>query len=205
MGRWSYSNKTEVDSLKKIPIAFLKKHHYFDNGWHSGTITWSRSGEETGNVSIQSEISENEKYFRIIYTQTDNYTGEKKDFDYKIPLTTTPCNFRGVRYWFICPWYKNGVYCGRRVGVLYKNGDYFACRHCYNLTYESCNENKRFRNGAFGILSKSWKAEEYEKIIKRRFYNGKPTRKYRKYLKMSYFSEKEMEWALKKMNKSLMI
>ncbi len=50
---------------------------------------------------------------------TDRQTGEKTDYDYRIPLATTPCNLGGVRWWFICAVSKNGVYCGRRVGKLY--------------------------------------------------------------------------------------
>lgn len=207
MGRWSYSNKCEADHLKNISTAFLKKHGYFnkDLTWRTGTVTWSVNGEKTGDISIEVNINENEPSIRFVYTQTDRNTGEKKDFNYKTKLTTTPCNYGGKRYWFICSLWKNGNYCGRRVGTLYKGGDYFGCRHCYDLTYSSCNENKRFRSGAFGILNKHWKAEEYEGKIKRKFYNGKPTRRYKRYLKMDGFSDIEMELALKELNKSLMI
>ena len=58
-------------------------------------------------------------YVKFNYTVTDRNTGEKTDYDYKVQLTTTPCNLGGVRYWFICPLSKNGVYCGRRVAKLY--------------------------------------------------------------------------------------
>ncbi|MGI0059306.1 MAG: hypothetical protein ACREBJ_06015, partial [Nitrosotalea sp.] len=138
MGRYYYSKKEEADSLKKIQTWFLKKHGYFDRGFHSGMITWTSSwSENKSNISIQSSIFDEEQYIKLNYTQTDRDTGEKKDFDYKIPLTTTPCYFGGKRYWLICPVSKCGVYCGKRVGVLYKLGDYFACRHCYDLSYES--------------------------------------------------------------------
>jgi hypothetical protein len=41
--------------------------------------------------------------------------------------------------------YSNGQYCGRRVAVLYGLRDYFACRHCYRLAYESQQEPIRMR------------------------------------------------------------
>lgn len=172
-------SKTESDGLKKISTSFLKKHKYFE-GFRGGTINWT-SGWSENKSSVGINVSTlDEKYLRIYYTQTDRYTEEKKDFDYKIPLTTTPCNYGGKRYWFTCPWFKNGNYCGKRVGVLYKDGDYFACRHCYNLTYSSRNLSgfsKRFGNVCMPDVDK---AREKVKIM---YYKGKPTRKYLGYLK----------------------
>lgn len=171
-------SKTESDGLKKISTKFLNEHKYYD-GHRYGTINWSNSWSENKN-SVGIEVSALERYLRIHYTQTDNDTGIKKDFDYKIPLTSTPCNYGNVRYWFICPWYKNGNYCGRRVGTLYKDGDYFACRHCYNLTYSSRNLS------GFSKRLGSITAPDVDKAkeqVKRMFYKGKMTRKYLSYLR----------------------
>ena len=57
----------------------------------------------------------------------------------------TKCNYGGHRPWLIC------MDCGRRVGVIYLRVKKFACRHCHNLTYRSCQEsdsrfNKFFQN-----------------------------------------------------------
>jgi len=185
MGRWSYSNKTEADDVKKISTDFLKKHDYF-KGWRSGTITWT-SGWDKHQSSVGIEVStlENEDYLRIHYTQTDRDTGEEKDFDYKIPLTTTPCRYGGKRYWFICPWYKNGIYCGKRVGTLYKDGDYFACRHCYDLTYNSKKTNRRYKFfPLFNVLSLEDKIEKLHAQIKHPYYRDQPTRKQRRLEKL---------------------
>ena len=182
MGGWNSRGKTEADDVKKISVSFLKKHGYF-KGWLSGTMTWTRSGwgdEHKSSVGIEVSTLDGGNYLRIHYTQTDRDTEEKKDFDYKIPLTTTPCRYGGKRYWFICPWYKNGVYCGKRVGKLYKNGDYFACRHCYELTYSSRNQSGRYK-GFVSIPD----IEEAEKEVKRYYYRGKPTRKYRRVMRLN--------------------
>ena len=42
------------------------------------------------------------------------------------------------RWWFLCP----VVSCCRRCAILYRpnRAEYFACRRCYRLTYESSNE-----------------------------------------------------------------
>ncbi len=173
--------KKEADGLNQISVSFLRKYGYFNYGWHSGTITWSRYGRKTGSISVQSFIGDKEKYVRFIYTQTNNHTDEKKDLDYKIPITTTPCYFGGKRYWFICPWYSNGVYCGKRVGVLYLSNKYFACRHCNDLTY-----NSRNLSGFSKLAGQTISFPELEKLeseINRKYYAGKMTRRYKRYLK----------------------
>lgn len=190
MGRWSYSGRTEADSLKQVSVAFLKKHGYFDVGWKMGTITWSRYEEKTGSISVESHIERDRQYMKFIYTQTDRYSGEKKDFNYEIPLITTSCYFGGKRYWFICPWYANGRYCGRRVGVLYKYGDYFACRHCYDLTY-----NSRNLSGISKVAGQVISFPELEKLegeIKRKYYKGKMTRRYKRFLRKEEKSEYQL-------------
>lgn len=190
MGRWSYGGKTEADGLKSVSVFFLNKHKYFDTWWMSGTITWSRNGEKTGSISIQSNITDSEKYVRFIYTQTDRSTGGKTDLDYKIPLTKTPCYFGGVRYWFQCPWYANGVYCGRRVGVLYLGDKYFACRHCYRLTYNS--RNLGGLSKLAGQVISIPDLEKMESEVKRKYYRGKTTRKYRRFLKKEWKSMRQL-------------
>jgi len=174
-------SKTESEGLKKIETSFLKKHEYFI-GWKSGSIIWTDnySGHKN-DISIEVSTMNGDNYIRIYYTQTNRDNNEKKSFDYKIPLTTTPCNYGGKRYWFTCPWYKNGVYCGRRVGVLYKDGDYFACRHCYNLTYSSRNASGSFRRFGNVTMPDVDKAREKVKLT---HYKGKPTRKYLRYLEL---------------------
>src|SRR5579864_2994908 len=115
-------SKTEANGIKKIETSFLKKLGYF-KGSLSGTMTWTSGWDKHKNsVGIAVSTLEDEGYLRIYYTQTHRDTGESKDFDYKVPLTSTPCRYGGRRYWFICPMSRNEKYCGRRVGVLYKNG-----------------------------------------------------------------------------------
>ena len=177
MGRYYFSTKTEADNLKKIDISWLNRQNLL-RGWRSDQITWTNghTGDKSS-IGIDVVLSENEKYARLHYTQTE-HSGEKKDFDYRIPIVTTPCNYGGKRYWFICPLSKNGQYCGKRVRVLYKAGDYFACRHCYNLTYSARNENRRYKMfPLFNTLLTEQKIDELQKKIKKRYYAGKPTKK----------------------------
>lgn len=177
-GGWNSKGKTEADGIKKISVHFLNEHNYFC-GRQSGTITWTSHWGDESSVGLEVSTGNEDKWLRIHYTQTDNDTGEKKDFDYKIPLLITPCRYGGKRYWFRCPWYKNGQYCGRRVGTLYLGGDNFACRHCYNLTYASRNAGGRDK-GFVNIPD----LYEMKAKVKRTHYAGKPTKKYRKLLRM---------------------
>ncbi|MBA7480479.1 hypothetical protein ES707_15940 [subsurface metagenome] len=173
MGRYYYSKKDTVDSHKSIPIKFLKQHGHLV-GYSSGGISWTRGGEKTGSVSYEVDIMHpGDEYIRFKYTTTIRATGEKIDQDYKVRLVSTKCNYGGQRWWFICN------YCKRRVGVLYIGDSDFACRHCYNLTYESRNES---RGGFLGVMGNYFKAEKIREGMKRLFYNGNPTKKMIRYI-----------------------
>lgn len=172
-------SKTESDNLKKIQIWWLLRDVQ-DGGYKNTTISWGQNGDR-GNVGCEVNLWSEKKYARFHYTQTDNSSGEKKDFDYKVPLEKTPCHLGGFRYWFKCHLYKSGVYCGKRVGVLYKNGDWFGCRHCYELTYSSRNTNRGYKHyPLFRILDLGIKAEKIEANMKKSSYGGKPTKNRRK-------------------------
>jgi len=185
MGRYYYDKKDTVEDCRSVSISFLKKHGYLSEPCSmSGSIVWKNYyGEETSSISIAVSTMYDDNYVRFQYTTTNRNTGEKTEYDYKVQLTTTPCNFGGVRYWFICPLSKKGVYCGRRVAKLYKapGANYFGCRHCYNLSYESRNESRLGRFGSIGYsIVAERKMEELYSQIKRWTYKGKPTKKARK-------------------------
>ena len=185
MGRYYFDKKDTVEDCRSVSISFLKKHGYLSEPCcMSGSIFWTnRFSERTSSIGIMVDTLFNVGYVKFNYTVTDRNTGEKTDYDYKVQLTTTPCNLGGVRYWFICPLSKNGVYCGRRVAKLYcaPGTNYYGCRHCYNLSYERRNES---RHGKFGVLGAFLKVdrqiEELNKSIKRWTWSGRPTRKVRK-------------------------
>ena len=185
MGRYYYDKKDTVEDCRSVSISFLKKHGYLSEPCSmSGSIVWKNYyGEETSSISIAVSTMYDDNYVRFQYTTTNRNTGEKTEYDYKVQLTTTPCNFGGVRYWFICPLSKKGVYCGCRVAKLYKapGANYFGCRHCYNLSYETRNESRLGRFGSIGYsIVAERKMEELYSQIKRWTYKGKPTKKARK-------------------------
>jgi hypothetical protein len=178
-------SKSEADWCKKIEIWWLLRDIKLKGGYKYTTVSWGENGSR-GSISIQLSVCNEEKYARFIYTQTDNGTGEKKNFDYKVPIVETPCHLGGTRYWFKCSLYKSGQYCGRRVGVLYKNGDWFGCRHCYDLTYSSRKANKKYRYyPMFRVLELDAEIEKAYKKAKRYTYRGNPTKKRKKIEKLS--------------------
>ena len=145
MGRWAYSDRRTVEECKEITVKFLNEHHFFDGSVRWGGMRWIRNGEQTGNINFVVSTADGDEFIHFQYTVTDRYSGEKNSFDYKARLDWIPCHFGGRRWWFICPLVVSGRACNRRVGALYLgNGDYFGCRHCYNLTYESSKESHRF-------------------------------------------------------------
>jgi hypothetical protein len=181
MVRYYFDAKNTVEQALDLSIFKLKEYDLL-SGFGGSTLNWTRrsSGQKS---SIGILVDTEDLYVKVNYTTTDRNTGEKTDYDYKIPLTTTPCYYGGVRYWFICPLSRNDVYCGRRVAKLYKapGTHYFACRHCYNLSYESRNEPRLARPGGIGypIVAERLYEDLYESI-KRWTWKGKPTRKARK-------------------------
>jgi hypothetical protein len=180
MGRWYGNKRRTVEQCKSISMPFLRKNGYL-SGFQSGRIIWTnRDGKETASMGAMVSTSDGEGYMRLSYTMTDRNTGRETQFDYKVELVTTPCNLGGVRWWFICPLSKNGVYCGRRVGVLYRapRADYYGCRHCCNLSYESRNQSRHGHIAYIGrCLTLGRRIKELGQQMHRWTYRGIPTRK----------------------------
>ena len=133
--------KTTVELCRTISAKGLKDNGFFAEN-KSGVITWTNSfGENIGTRKIQSYVNGNgnKTYLELM---TEGFVTSRQE----IGLTTTPCNYGGVKWWFVCPVVKDGIYCGNRVGKLYlpPAGEYFGCRQCYDLTYESCQKSHKY-------------------------------------------------------------
>lgn len=172
-------SKTLKEDCQTISMYALRRWGCL-KGYHSGIISWTRGrSENKSSVSYVVDLASfgNEKYFKLDYTITDRFSEEKHKIEHKYPILTTSCNYGGLRYWFECSVYHKGVYCGRRVAKLYlgAGSNYFACRHCYNLSYRS-----RIDGYAYTYPD----IDEYQSKMKRWHYKGKPTVKYKRLLKM---------------------
>jgi hypothetical protein len=140
---WRFGSRTTVEETISIDAAYLNRNGYL-SGISRGTLYWKWGNEVRSSISIQvsAGLPDGNDFVRLTYTNTDRRDNEENEFDYRIHLVSTHCQYGGRRYWFCCPL----VGCGRRVRKLYlpSGGNYFGCRHCYNLTYESCNESHGF-------------------------------------------------------------
>ena len=122
---------------------------------NSGILTWSnsRTGERLARAGFSVSAGNDERILRICYSWN-----ESEDISSSIRLQTTRPNFGGERWWFTCPITTDGLQCNRRVGKLYLSGRYFGCRHCHDLTYESCRES----HGQERMMARIWGCTERE-------------------------------------------
>jgi len=137
-GRWNRNKKETTEAHKSISMSFLKQHGYL-SGVQWGGLKWTDGcGEETGSIGFRIWLEGSVGDIRFQYTYTQGHGDHKERLDYPVKLVATPCRYGGKRWWFICPLTKNGIACRRRILKLYLGGEYFGCRHCYELTYQSC-------------------------------------------------------------------
>jgi len=186
MGRRAECNS--ADDALSIDTKWLKDHGYFC-GLKYGAITWTWnwSGKKStvGFTVHVHDIDVFRPFIRFQYTTKSWYEEEEKEMDYMFDLVKVPCNLGGFRWAFKCGLSKNNNYCGRIVYTLFKAGsDYFGCRKCMNIVYESQRQSgSRFEH--FGKMLKNEK--KYYKLadtIKKRHYRGIPTKKMQKLMRL---------------------
>lgn len=197
MGRYFPRKKTTVERCKNISVVKLKNWGFFKDSIRAGEFTWDGS-------NIAYRFNREKKELRLMYTFTE-IEDPKENQDYKIKLSTTPCNLGGVRYWMHCP------QCSKRVGDLYLAGKYvFACRKCWNLSYRSQNFTG-FKRKA-GVTLAPPELDKMREKIRTTHYKGKPTKRYLKWRRetnkfhrgfglMAKSSEKFLERMEKRLNK----
>lgn len=168
--RYFYNRKPTAEASCDLSIFWLRKLGMLSSGQTIDGTSWTNSMTgKTTTVSFLIDVT-NEPFMILMYTLTDR-DGNKTKCDQKVWLTTTPCNFGGKRYWFLCP------ICYYRVGVLYlPRGDVrFACRHCNDITYDSRN---RCIVGEYGHTSRQ--IDKLRSQTKRRTWRDRPTKKVRR-------------------------
>lgn len=133
-GSWNRLDyKMTTDSQRQVDIRYFRKSGLLRTGT-TGTLTWSCEDVPCG--SIHFEVGSEAITLRYNYRSGE---GAKEDIREVVYFDKTPCNYGGHRLWFLCP------ECSRRVAVLYGAGKHFLCRHCYDLTYASQNEDAAHR------------------------------------------------------------
>lgn len=182
--RYFFDKKYTVEESRCLSLVDLKRLGYFC-GAKAGTIKWTNRWQEESKVSIEVvTLFWHSPYVRLNYFKTDE-EGNKKEFDYQVPLVTTPCRYGGLRYWFCCPLVKKGgCSCNRRVFKIFlpPEGKYFGCRHCYDLTYQKRQEHSKNYDFYQQFFDLKKDIDRLKNEIKYRFYRGVPNKKYRQYL-----------------------
>jgi hypothetical protein len=142
MGRQRWTTRLTVEECYALDIGQLVRAGVFDADPRSlCAFTWKNSAgmpissvtfrvfpDRTGALAVHF-------YHPIIATLSDAAWIQQQI----VQLTTTKCNFGGVRRWFRCSLIKDGYPCKRRVRCLYAtpHEKLFGCRQCHNLTYRT--------------------------------------------------------------------
>lgn len=171
-----YTFPTLYNEALQISISKLKEWEYLNpEQIKSGNVTWSRNGNQTGSISIKVNTHKVQPYIELDY----KYRNELRN--YKVKLVSKPSNLgKGVIWYFLCPETKK---CCRK---LYSIGGYFLHRQAFNgCMYESQTHSKKWRQiervyGAHFDMDKVYE-EMYRKHFKK-YYKGKPTKRYLKIL-----------------------
>ncbi len=144
-GKWAdvCLRKASVEICNEISIKLLRENGFLDCS-KAGVVEWRNVvGDVVRSVEVESFISVDVDKTSFLVVRLGVLSSEVEQ---KIELIKHPCNYGGVRYWFLCPAVKDGVYCGNRVTKLFlpPGSKVFGCRACYDLTYRSCQESHKY-------------------------------------------------------------
>lgn len=176
---------TLFDEVKTLSTSCLKQWGYLVPGQRfSGIISWSRGEIKTGSIGILVEMREMSGFLEL------DYKYGEEPVKYRVPIISIPSNLgKGLIWYFRCP------HTGKRCRKLYGAGKYFFHREAFQGgMYESQTRSKPNRE-MWKTLEDAFEPENFRKEKKqlRRYYKGKPTRRYLKYLEMLRKAEKATE------------
>jgi hypothetical protein len=93
--------------------------------------SWSRDGEHLGSITVRTGPEAVTGAVVLSFRSRGSAGGRSRSLEQRVSITWTKCHLGGWRPWFRCS-------CGRRAAKLYDGAtDFFACRHCCGLAYES--------------------------------------------------------------------
>jgi hypothetical protein len=111
-------------------------------GMHiSGSLRWNdaQSGEKIASIDCEASlVSQGHAWARL------QYVADGELMDYRVQIEASPCQYGGVRWWWICP------LSGRRAAKLYlpPDSNVFAARQIHRLAYRSQRDAKIDRTHA---------------------------------------------------------
>lgn len=119
----------DLDRLRRDGIIPLVQ------GWRRGSLVWTEScsGRQIASIGYEIDLGAEEGSMRLRYAITDPVSGEKREADHSVSLTSIPMRFGGRRWYFRCP--HLGLRCGRL--HLPPGAFIFASRQAHGLAYRS--------------------------------------------------------------------
>lgn len=168
---------TLYNELKTLDLKSFKEY-LKPNQLSTGTNRWTRNGEETASIGFSIRMGETKGYLELDY----NY--KKEPIKYRVPIVSKPSNLgKGLIWYFVCP--HTGKHCKK----LYLVGGYFLHREAFKgCMYESQTRSKNGRQIAEMAKAIFGNDDSIYKRYFKKYYKGKPTKRYLKYLE---FQEKE--------------
>ena len=159
------TSRLTVEQCFSLDVSELRRAGVFRA--HPGTPckkTWAdEDGMATFSVGFWlSKQSEDKLSLSLVNRPEGRLLGPGSAPNAIIEIDFTRCTFGGLRRWFRCPGLHGGNPCRRRVRVLYvpPGSHFWACRQCYSLTYDSCQQSDK-RLNRMARLS----PEEYFRIL----------------------------------------
>lgn len=164
-----------IDDLKSINISVLGKFNQLKpNTQNKGNYQWTSQGNLANEISYIITMYDEVGIFEISYI----YNNDKK-INYSISIISLESNLgKGRVYYFVCP--KSKKLCRK----LYLFEGYFLHRSCFKgLIYETQKQSKKIRklNKLYLDLYDESKILDLIASGFRKYYRGKPTKKYIKY------------------------
>src|ERR1700730_12071747 len=79
------SNSLSLTLPRLFKTGWLKQ-----GAWTSGTLRWSivGTGEEIASIGFEARLGEKDGYIRLHWTSTDRWSGDKRQCENRIELTT---------------------------------------------------------------------------------------------------------------------
>lgn len=117
-----------AEEARDIDIRYLHKSGQLVPSY-AGAYHWTCNGRPSGDIRYKVGHNTVTLMYRV-----KQFNGDWESVEQTVPITWTACHYGGMRPWFTC------TRCSKRVAVLYGEGKYFLCRHCYDLRYMSQQE-----------------------------------------------------------------
>jgi hypothetical protein len=168
---------TTFDERKFISIADLRKWGYLVAGnYKSSTIRWSRNDDPRGSIGIAVSMDKDVPYITLSYV-----LNKEKDIKYNVSLVSAASNLGKGRVWYFrCPYTK------KLCRKLFLIDGYFMHREAIKGYYFKQIQSKEYRylEKVYGPMFQEDKLYDqlYSKHF-RKFYKGKPTKRYLKIMK----------------------